>query len=51
MARGNSDTFDPRVSDFIFHVRMYIKIVGVLESKFGTIILISFIYRHYTITD
>jgi len=44
MARGNSDTFDPRVSDLIFHVFMYIKIVVILASIFGTIRLIAFIY-------
>jgi len=41
MARGNSDTFDPRVSDLIFQVFMYFKIVVTLESKLGKIRLIA----------
>jgi hypothetical protein len=31
MAKGNSDTFDPTVSNLIFHVCMYIEIVVFLE--------------------
>jgi len=42
MARRKSDTFDPRVSDLIFHVFIYIKIVGVLVSILGKTRLIAF---------